>query len=218
MALVRTVPVTVHGRYLVEAPDAAEGAPLLVGFHGYAEPADAQLERMRAIPGSNRWVLVAVQGLHRFYRGRSRDVVASWMTREDRELAIADNAAFVAAVVDEVVREWQGGQVLVFAGFSQGASMAFRAACSSSRPVRGVMTTGGDVPPELDAAALARPMSILLGRGRHDEWYTAETFGADTARLRAAGLGVQALELDSAHEWPREFSEAAGRFLSALVG
>ena len=159
-----------------------------------------------------------MQGLHRFYRGRSRDVVASWMTRQDREQAVAANAAFVSAVIDEVLREWKAGGTLVFAGFSQGASMAFRAGCSSSRPVRGVVTMGGDVPPELDAAALARTKSVLLGRGRQDDWYTAEKFGADAARLRAAGVAVQALELDAGHEWPPELNAAAGTFLSALAG
>ena len=64
-----------------------------MGFHGYAEGADIQLERLQAIPGSGRWLLVSIQGLHRFYQSRTRDVVASWMTRQDRELAMADNLA-----------------------------------------------------------------------------------------------------------------------------
>ena len=54
---------------------------------------------MRAIPGAARWRLVAIQGLHRFYQRRDNQVVASWMTRQDRELAIADNLAYVAGVM-----------------------------------------------------------------------------------------------------------------------
>src|SRR6476646_9254105 len=102
---------------------------------------------MRAIPGAERWLLVAVQGLHRFYQRRTNEVVASWMTRQDRELAIADNLTYVADVVDEVAKEWPGATRLVFAGFSQGVAMAFRAACDSRRTVNGVMAVGGDVPP-----------------------------------------------------------------------
>ena len=48
------------------------------------EDAAAHLARLRSIPGSDRWIIVSIQGLHRFYRGRSSDVVASWMTRQDR--------------------------------------------------------------------------------------------------------------------------------------
>ena len=98
----RTIAVGTHGRYLVEPPASGVAAPLLFGFHGYAEGAEAQLERMRAIPGSDRWRLVAIQALHRFYQRRDNQVVASWMTRQDRELAIADNLAYVAGVMREV--------------------------------------------------------------------------------------------------------------------
>ena len=42
-----------------------------------------------------------MQGLNRYYT-RHGDMVAAWMTREDRELAIADNIAYVAAVLDAV--------------------------------------------------------------------------------------------------------------------
>ena len=91
----RSIPVTAHGRYLVAMPSRAAGplskAALLVGFHGYAEDAEIHLERLQSIPDSDRWLVVSVQALHRFYRGRSRDVVASWMTRQNRELAVADN-------------------------------------------------------------------------------------------------------------------------------
>jgi len=41
-----------------------------------------------------------VQGLHRFYRSRSEIVVASWMTKQDRELAIGDNIDYVRRAVE----------------------------------------------------------------------------------------------------------------------
>src|ERR671938_412195 len=117
----RTIAATTHGRYVVEAPsNGTAPAGTLVGFHRYAEGAEAQLERMRSIPGADRWLLVAVQGLHRFYHRRANEVVASWMTRQDRELAIADNTAYVNAVVDAVVAEWPHPPAIVYTGFSQG--------------------------------------------------------------------------------------------------
>ena len=209
----RTIPASTHGRYLVEPADTSDPAPLLVGFHGYAEAAETQLERLRAIPGSKGWLLVSVQGLHRFYRRRSGDVVAGWMTRQDRDLAIADNRAFIGAVIDEVALNWRVAQSLVFAGFSQGVAMAFRAACSSSRPVSGIIALGGAVPPALAGASLARPRSALLGRGQRDEWYSAELFAADAGRLRGAGVNVKTVLLDEGHEWTTAFNAEAGAFL-----
>ena len=209
----RTIATSTHGRYLVEPAEAGDPAPLLVGFHGYAEAAETQLERLRSIPGSQGWLLVSVQGLHRFYRRRSGDVVAGWMTRQDRELAIADNHAFIAAIVDEVAQHWPVAHALVFAGFSQGVAMAFRAACSSQRSVSGVIALGGDVPPEVDRAALARTRAALLGRGQRDEWYSADLFATDAVRLREAGVDVEPVVLDGGHEWTPAFSAAAGAFL-----
>ena len=213
----RTIASSTHGRYLVEPAGTAERAPLLVGFHGYAEAAETQLERLRSIPGSHGWLLVSVQGLNRFYRRRSGDVVAGWMTRQDRELAIADNRAFIAAVVDQVAEHWRIAHALVFAGFSQGVAVAFRAACSSARPISGVIALGGDVPPEIDGAALARARTALLGRGQHDEWYPPDLFAADEARLREAGVDVGTVVLDGGHEWTPAFSTRAGAFLKRLT-
>ena len=216
MVVERSLAVATHGRYIVAAPSRAGSSPLLVGFHGYAESADAQLERLRAIPGAERWIVVSAQGLNRFYHGRSQGVVANWMTRQDRELAIADNVAFVAAVVDAVAREWAVAPALVFAGFSQGVAMAFRAACSSARRISGVIALGGDVPPELDRNALGRIPAALIGRGDRDEWYSSAMCATDAARLRDARVDVCSLAFEAGHEWTSDFSQAAGAFLGRV--
>src|SRR5438128_4923501 len=166
----RTIAAATHGRYLVEPPR-GEASGLLIGFHGYAEAAETQLARMQRIAGVERWAVVAIQGLHRFYQRRTNEVVASWMTRQDRDLAIADNLGYVSSVVDAVSGEWPGSGPLVFAGFSQGVAMTFRAATESPRTVEAVVSVGGDVPPELDAAALGRIARVLICRGARDEWY-----------------------------------------------
>src|SRR5262249_43782691 len=94
-ATVHTIAATTHGRYLIEAPAADPPAGPLVGFHGYGQHAGHMLDDLRAIAGSDRWLLVSVQGLHRFYDRSGDRIVASWMTREDRELAIEDNCRYV---------------------------------------------------------------------------------------------------------------------------
>jgi predicted esterase len=216
MTLERTLPVTIHGRYLVAGDDTAAPLPLLIGFHGYAENAETQLGRLSGIPGSDRWRLVSVQGVHRFYRGRSTDVVASWMTRQDRELMIADNVAYVSGVIAAVARDWPGSNRLVLAGFSQGVATTFRSACIGPVRPRGVIVLGGDVPPELDRERLARIPSALIGRGEADEWYSQEKFDSDVARLRAANVDVHPAPFEGGHEWTPAFNRAAGDFLARL--
>src|SRR5262249_30066864 len=115
----RTIATTTHGRYLVVPADGPR-ARLLVGFHGYGEGAEVHLRRLESIPRDFAdWKLIAIQGLNRFYERRTEQVVASWMTRQDRDLAIADNLAYVSAVVDAEWPETSETRGAVFAGFSQ---------------------------------------------------------------------------------------------------
>jgi predicted esterase len=209
----RSIATATHGRYLVEPPAASGPAPVLVGFHGYGEGAQTQLARLRAIPGAEQWLIVSIQGMHRFYQRRTNEVIASWMTRQDREVAIADNLAYVTAVMEAIAREWPGATRLVFAGFSQGVAMTFRAATASSRAVDGVVAVGGDVPPELDETLLARVPAALVCRGARDEWYSSATFERDVRRLRGAGTDVQPLSFDGGHEWSDDVLREAALFL-----
>jgi predicted esterase len=209
----RAIACGTHGRFLIEPPSAPGPAPVLVGFHGYGEDADVQLERLRRIPGANRCLLVSIQGLHRFYQRRTNEVVASWMTRQDRDLAIADNLAYVETVLDAVDREHSRKARLILTGFSQGVAMMFRTAAATSRRVDGVIAVGGDVPPEIEPAALARVGRAFVCRGSRDDWYTAEIFGRDVQRLRAAGVIVDSLEFDGGHEWSDEVVQASSGFL-----
>lgn len=203
----RTIETTVHGRFLFEDRGPER---LIAGFHGYAETADAHLAELQRIPGIERWTLAAVQALHPFYT-RTSQVVASWMTSLDREHAIADNHAYVARVLASLATP----RFLVFTGFSQGASMAARAA--SRNPCHGLILLGGDIPPEAKADDAARWPPVLLGRGKRDEWYTDEKFQADCAFLEARTQVTQCV-FDGAHEWTDEFRMAASFFLESIAG
>jgi predicted esterase len=201
-----------HGRYLVEAPEGTGPFPILLGFHGYAESADVLLAHLRRIDPRHQWLRVSAQGLHRFYAKGDR-VVASWMTRENRLEAIADNLAYTAAVLAAVARDYPARRDLVVAGFSQGAAQAYRVAAQLGASCRGILALGGDLPPEVEpkAASLA---PVLVGRGRRDEWYTAAKLQGDVAALEGAGVALTVCEFDGAHEWAEPFVVAASTWLA----
>lgn len=204
--MMRTVETKVHGRFLHDDRGAAR---LLVGFHGYAETADVHLEELRKIPGIGEWSLAAVQALHPFYT-RSGTVVASWMTSVDRELAIADNVAYVQKVLAALPVPKQ----LVFLGFSQGAAMAVRAAAFARADPSGLILLGGDIPPEVAEADVTLP-PVLLGRGARDEWYTEEKFKKDLSFLETR-TRVTRCVYAGGHEFTDAFRDAAREFLEAV--
>ena len=205
MASTYIISARTHGRYLVE-----EGPPerLLVGFHGYGENADESLAQMLKIPGAAEWTVVAVQALHRFYRGRgSGTIAASWMTSQDRERAIADNIDYVRSVV----AEFPAPKKLVFLGFSQGVAMAYRAAYTHPN-ASAVIALAGEVTPDI-----AGPLPpVLIGRGTREEWYTDEKLKKDLSILETL-TEVETCVYEGGHEWTEEFREVAGRFLRRML-
>ena len=208
-----SIPTTTHGRVLVRG--AENPSAVVVGFHGYMENADIQLERLTTLPGSERWTVISVQGLHRFYKGRSQDVIAGWMTRQDRDDMIADNIEYA----DRAIEAAAPADVPLFAaGFSQGVAMAFRSGVRGRRRAAGIIAVGGDVPPDLLADASVEFPAVLLARGETDEWYTAEKQNGDVAALTGRGIHPLVFLHPSGHDWPADVSDAAARFIQKLAG
>ena len=181
-----TIEARTHGRYLVRVPATAPPWPLLV----------------------------AIQALHPFYT-RKEQVVASWMTRDDRELAIADNIDYVGRVLERVRQEHLTRPTLVFAGFSQGGAMAYRAAAHYRAD--GLIILAADVPPDVIARQNVPLPPILIGRGVKDDWYTEAKEAADVAALAKIGARVESCVFDGGHEWTDAFRSAAGAFLKRLA-
>ena len=206
-----------HGRYLVHRGDAGDGAPLLVGFHGYGENADRHLEKLRRIEGADGWLLCAIGALHPFYNTKTGEVIDSWMTSRGREQAIVDNVGYVARTVAEVRRRYRTSNRLVFAGFSQGVAMAYRATAASGHPCHGLISLAGDVPPDVAANGQGLPRGglppVLVGRGTEDTWYSEEKMDADLAALEELGADVTTCVFEGGHDWTPDFYAAAGAFL-----
>ena len=209
----RTVAARIHGRYLVHIPEHSRAT--LVGFHGYQENAAINFEILKQIAADRPIGLISIQGLHRFYT-RANDVVASWMTKEDRELAIADNVHYVGNVMTAIANEFGITRPLIYAGFSQGVAMAYRAAALAQRPCDGVIALAGDVPPDVAPLAGSLPR-VLLGRGTEDKWYDAAKAAADLKVLNGAGAKVTEHVFDGGHVWAPAFITRAHEFVDELL-
>ena len=209
---VLSIETPTHGRVLIEdAADSFSGR-VLVAFHGYGQSADDMLDEVRRIPGAGRWRLVSVQGLHRFYTRRDQAVVASWMTRQDREHAIADNIEYVNRVDRPGRRRRQGARLCrVLAGRRDGLSRRdARAAIRPPASWRWPETSHQSSRPRRASRTWPR---VLIGVGTREEWYTPERLEADVAFLRASGVTHDVVRFDGGHEWTDEFRAAAGRWL-----
>jgi predicted esterase len=214
-----TIETTTHGRVLVR--DAADAVGTLVGFHGYGMTAERMLADLELVPGADRWQIVSVQGLHRFYAKDSQTIMASWMVRQDRELAITDNVEYVNRVIDQLARSSNplsplNPLNLVFVGFSQGVAMAYRAALLGKHPAAGIIALGGDIPPEFKTGAPRKWPPVLIGAGDKEVWYTDTKVRADEAVLVSQRVEHEVVRYRGGHEWTDEFRDAVAVKLAGL--
>jgi predicted esterase len=187
-----------------------------VGFHEYQGNAPRTLEVLRQIAGSRPVGLVSIQGLSRVYNRAHDTIVASWMTKEDRELVIADNIGYVGRVLTAVAEEFDMTRPLIYVGFSQGVAMAYRAAAFVQRPCAGIIALAGDVPPDVAPVASSLP-PILLGRGSEDKLYSADQFARDLEVLAAGNARVTEQVFEGVHDWAPGFISRSSQFVDELL-
>lgn len=205
---------TINGRYILQIPSGKTPIPLLIGFHGYGETAEKQLEMMNQIPGINSWFCGSIQALHPFYNAKG-ELGASWMTSQDRELRIKENVHYVNSVISKIKETYPANDILVYHGFSQGTAMACRAAILGDHEPAGVILLGGDIPPELNS--LDKMRKILIARGKKDRFYNQEKWRADIDRINQLNLDYKLCEFDGGHHGNDEYFKTAGEFLKRIT-
>jgi predicted esterase len=174
------------------------------------------MESLERVPRGPDWLVASVQGLNRYYTGRTREIVANWMTSQDRERVIADNLRWVDTVIERLEAEFGAPRAIVFAGFSQGVAMAYRAGLLGRRPCAAIVAACGDVPPELKSDATREWPRVLAATGASDAWYTPERLEADAAFLRARRPDARTLVFEGGHEWSDALAEATGLLLGEI--
>ncbi len=127
MITAHTFPVqrTAH-YYTIGVPNAQVRYVWLV-CHGYGQLAQHFIRKFDTIAADADALIIAPEGLSRFYtEGLSGRVGASWMTREDRLLEIADYCNYLSALYNNFITPLHHDVKIVLMGFSQGCATQLR--------------------------------------------------------------------------------------------
>jgi predicted esterase len=169
-----TIPKT--ARYFQLGEITSSTKQIWIVLHGYAQLANYFIKWFEPILDEET-VIIAPEGLHRFYwQGFSGKVVASWMTKEDRESDIHDYINFLDEVMDRVKERMVNPETKIIAfGFSQGVASVSRWVFNSVRhqpdelvlwaglfPSDFALENGGAYQPQ-------KPIYVLFGD--EDEFY-----------------------------------------------
>lgn len=182
----RTIRVARTARYCVEGDPAGEVWLLL---HGYGETAAPFLDRCRPLAEAGPTLLIAAEGLSRFYlRGGRGEVGASWMTRDLRQEEIAEYLAMIERVLEDA--GVAADRPINLLGFSQGGATAMRVALQGRRPVDRLVMWGSLFDEEElrgSASRIARIGRLVLVGGEADRIVRPEATLSFATVVRSLG-------------------------------
>lgn len=176
--------------------------------HGYGQPA-AQFLKNFDILNDGKNFITAPEGLHRFYwNGFDGKVVASWMTREDRQNDIKDYVNFLDALYEKTLHRFKGRKIkITVLGFSQGVATVCRWLCLGKAKADNLILWAGIFPPDLKFAPdgnIFKKLKTTVVVGTRDEFLKEGQIEEYEHALEQLGINYQLIRFDGKHEINKE--------------
>lgn len=144
---------------------------LLVALHGYGQSAEYFIKKFSDL-GDDVFI-VCPEGLNQFYlKGTSGRVGTSWMTKENRTMAIADNQKYLGDLISAYSLKKAFSKITVL-GFSQGGASAARIDFSKLK-VDQLLLWACVFPPDISPQFDHLPENKYFVLGTEDEFFSVE--------------------------------------------
>lgn len=193
-----TVPKT--ARYFLSAEPSANIREVIFVCHGYAQLANEFLEGFSSVENEHQ-LLVAPEGLHRFYhRGGTDKVVASWMTKEDRLDDIADNIGWLDAAAADVLLSCPPDVKISVLGFSQGAATVARWASFGMTPIDHLILWCGFFPPDLSLENPLKCKELTVVTASNDKYVDAASEEKNLTAIATYFTTYKHVRFEGGHE------------------
>jgi predicted esterase len=182
--------------------------------HGYGQLAGDFIKEFETIADPAR-VIVAPEALSRYYmtteagfHSSESKVVASWMTREDREAEIDDYVAYLDAVYDEIISKVDRKNVSVTVlGFSQGGATANRWLTRGRSRADRLIMWGALIASDADlnqAATFFRDVKLTIVIGKRDQFANEKMIEDYQRVLTQKDIPFELLTFNGGHRMDRE--------------
>ncbi|GAB4150007.1 MAG: esterase [Bacteroidia bacterium] len=138
-------------------------------LHGYAQLANEFLESFGK--QENDILLIAPEGLHRFYgKGATGKVVASWMTKEERQDDILDYVNYLDLLYRNILELLPDRVEVMLLGFSQGAATASRWCSLGNSKFSKLILWCGFFPPDLPVEKFPKDIQLYVYTASDDRF------------------------------------------------
>ena len=188
---------------------------VFICLHGYGQLVKYFMRKFHSL--EDRVHLVFPEAMHRFYlQGNGGRVGASWMTKEDRLIDIANQSRFLDQLHQHVLGASKAKVTVI--GFSQGAATASRWACGTEQRINNLVLWSSAFPPDLlalDNTSKLNELSVYQFIGTEDPYLKESKGSIQTEFKTPSGIESEFLTFDGGHEIrPSELEILADRILS----
>lgn len=152
-------------------------------------------------------LIAAPEGLSRFYTDPDHTRVgATWMTREDREHEIADQAEYLDRLVAHLIAGSGGAMRVNVLGFSQGVATACRWAVRGKTRFGKLVLWSGAIPPDIAPQEFRGALpktNVVLVHGERDELTREDVLIRNETTLRDSGVAHRSVRFAGGHQLDR---------------
>jgi predicted esterase len=172
-------------------------------LHGYGQLAEFFVRKFKPVFSPQR-LFVAPEGTNYHYlEGFQGRVGANWMTKHERETAIANNHRFLTTLIDSLLVKYLRKPTVHVLGFSQGAATATRWASHWDGKIATMVLWAGGFALDLDLKVTRGAFSqtdVVLALGDQDKLISPDLIRKQEELISNLGIEVRQLSYSGGHE------------------
>lgn len=203
----RRLQFTYEANYSISHDPTFEESEIWLVLHGYGQLAEYFIRKFQVFDSPSR-LFIAPEGTNYTYQEGFRGRVgANWMTRHERESAIANNHRYLDRLMEELLAGYQVKPIVNVLGFSQGAATATRWASNWSGEVRRLVLWAGGFAEDLKLESSEAKFStteFIMVLGSQDELIQAESIEKQDELIKNLGIPVKKYFFEGGHELDQE--------------
>lgn len=192
-----------EAQYSISHEPSGKEKELWLVFHGYGQLAEFFIRKFLPFDSDDR-LFVAPEGTNYSYikefQGR---VGANWMTKHEREIAIANNHRFLDLLMEEILNRFEIPPKIHVLGFSQGAATCTRWASQWSGQLDSLVLWAGGFATDLSLDIGRQKFEntqVLLVFGNHDELIREDQVKQQEELIKGLCKPLVILKFEGGHE------------------
>lgn len=192
-----------EAQYSLSHEPAGSETDLWVLFHGYGQLSEFFILKFLPFDHPQRLFLAPEGTNYQYLSGFEGRVGANWMTKYERETAIANNHRYLNQLMEEIMAGFRAKPKIHVLGFSQGAATASRWASQWAEKISTLVLWAGGFAHDMKIEGARENFfdtEITMIFGNRDEFLTPESVQKQKEWLDILGKKPEKITFDGGHE------------------